>query len=168
MDKGRERRGLGEPFKQQQTGEGQVPVSGNRVYCMLINYETLDMSLAQEIMAVMRAHPQLTDIEGKQFFRQSGMTDDGFKEMVLREIYPLSKAGHIQNIRSGVPGCVSFDADARIHQSLSDVFPSRKFSLFTRKYALERDEDLDVFKRFLDNRALDGHPEYEFRPYLDS
>ncbi len=169
MDDERKMMGRTLPFGEREPGVIPQPhANGPMIHCMIINYQMIDTTISHERMAVKLAHPQLADLDNGQFFRQSGMTDEGFKQMTLRELYPLSQNGSVQNIKSSPPGCVSFDASPEVFGRIAEVFPPRKFTIYAHKFAQDRDESVITFRRFLQSRLEDDPPEYEHRPYLDA
>ncbi len=105
MDEERKIPGRALPFGEREAGVIPQPrMAGPAVHCMIINYQMLDTTISHERMAVKLAHPQLADLDNGQFFRQSGMTDEGFKQMTLRELYPYLQSGSVQNVKSSPRG----------------------------------------------------------------
>lgn len=169
MDEERKVAGKSMPFGEREAGVIPQPrMGGPAVHCMVINYQMIDTSISHERMVVKLAHPQLSDLDNSQFFRQSGMTDEGFKQMTLRELYPYLQNGTVQNVKSSPPGCVSFDVSAEVFAQVAGAFPDRKFTLYAHKFAQDRDEGVMVFRRFLQTRLEEDPPVYEARPYLDA
>lgn len=169
MDKSAKFPDLKTPFAEREPGVVPPPrTAGQMLHCMIINYQTIDTTISHERMAVKLAHPHLSDLEGGQFFRESGMSDEGFRQMVLREIYPYSRDGYVQNIKAGPPGCVSFDVDLNVYPQIRNLFPDRKFTLYPYKFAQDRNDGMALFQRFLQSRQDGEQPAYEHRPYLDA